>query len=152
VDTLPPFSPPGSSPPSSSPLHAVRRASLVPRSRSRGRRVSFRIDGEVDARRDGLELRMHDESENTRSPSVTRRGKGKKQMVANLSDSDSDAGSAGSRINARRITVNKTRTGLDRRAQTPGPPIAQAAHPRRSDDADSIQTIPKARSRPRKTI
>ncbi|KAJ7771862.1 hypothetical protein B0H16DRAFT_1685717 [Mycena metata] len=53
VGTLPPSSPPDSSPPSSSP----HRPSLVSRSRSRGRRVSFKLDNDP---RDGADSSEHE--------------------------------------------------------------------------------------------
>jgi hypothetical protein len=98
--SLPPSSPPGSSSPSlsSSPTHAVsRKASLVPRSRSRGRRVSFKVeedqrDDEVDSR--GLSAtrgRAHNKTvthENDSSSSV-KRDKGKEKLEVAHSNSSS---------------------------------------------------------------
>ncbi|KAJ7675797.1 hypothetical protein DFH06DRAFT_1170558 [Mycena polygramma] len=124
VGSLPPSSPPSSSPPPSSPL---RRASLVPRSRSRGRRVSFKLDGdlmnaEADAQRTVISVtHVHKESVNSRSPSV----KGKKQMVV-ASPSDSETETA-SRINV----DEEAGARFVARAQTPGPPIAQTPVVRR---------------------
>ncbi|KAJ6585012.1 hypothetical protein B0H19DRAFT_1249916 [Mycena capillaripes] len=154
--TLPPSSPPGSSPPSSSPLHSAgRRASLVPRSRSRGRHVSFKIDrdlrdAEVDAHVDARarqQMEDSEESDNTGSPSVSRRDE-KKQMVANLSDSETNAHS---RISVRQIEFsNKARAGLTARAQTPGPPIAQPS-PTARRRANVSPTVVKPKGKIRKT-
>lgn len=85
VGTLPPSSPPGSPPPSSSPLRSngpSRRASLVPRSRSRGRRVSFKLDGD-DLRHDTVDsedlpvFSPHD----SRDAPVGQKDKGKGKMA-----------------------------------------------------------------------
>ncbi|KAJ6477411.1 hypothetical protein C8R47DRAFT_1140424 [Mycena vitilis] len=125
VRSLPPSSPPSSSPPSSSPL---RRASLVPRGRSRGRRVSFKLDGDLmnadaDAQRTVISVtHVHKESVNSRSPSV----KGKKQIEEVASPSDSETETASSRINVEEAGARPVA-----RAQTPGPPIAQTPVARR---------------------
>ncbi|KAK7023818.1 hypothetical protein R3P38DRAFT_2463565, partial [Favolaschia claudopus] len=88
VGTLPPSSPPSSSPIRSS--SAGRRASLVPRSRSRGRRVSFKVD---DLEDDTVESYGQDSSsghggaEDT-SPFI-RRDKGKGKMVTHTYEDES---------------------------------------------------------------
>ncbi|KAJ7366896.1 hypothetical protein DFH08DRAFT_835805 [Mycena albidolilacea] len=108
--TLPPSSPPSSSP-LSSPLRGSgdgRRGSLVPRSRSRGRRVSFKLDGDL------RHISNLEESSNNAAPSSG----GKKQMVTNLSDSETEADEGASQI-----SVIITPSRLSARAQTPGPPI-----------------------------
>ncbi|KAJ7459881.1 hypothetical protein FB451DRAFT_563883 [Mycena latifolia] len=146
--TLPPSSPPGSSPSSlaSSPIHgAGRRSSLVPRSRSRGRRVSFWLDeesrvGDIEAQEGSSDLptargrarhetRTHEVLDDDRASSSTtkpkQKDKGKEKMV-NPSDSEgSDAGSQ-PRLD--------TRPRLAERAQTPGPPVTRA-------DVETSRTI-----------
>ncbi|KAJ6547216.1 hypothetical protein B0H19DRAFT_1266152 [Mycena capillaripes] len=90
VGTLPPSSPPGSSP-ASSPIRndSGRRASLVPRSRSRGRRVNFKVDDDL---RDD-QVHSHDRHETTEpdessGPSVKKKDKGKEKVaVTNRSSS-----------------------------------------------------------------
>ncbi|KAJ7761494.1 hypothetical protein DFH07DRAFT_815179 [Mycena maculata] len=164
VGTLPPSSPPGSSP-TSSPTHGHstgRRASLVPRSRSRGRRVSFRIDGEVRAAEDEVQgdspdltvsrgrRKTHEERQSGSSPSAAKRkDKGKNKMEDHVSESEtSDVGSQ---------PRADTRARLVERAQTPGPPLARVesetvvpvdSSRRRSSGSNSA--VPKPKGRPRK--
>ncbi|KAJ7505298.1 hypothetical protein B0H11DRAFT_1977954 [Mycena galericulata] len=160
--TLPPSSPPSSSPTSlpSSPIHGHgggRRASLVSRSRSRGRRVSFRIDGELRDDEDEAHsgspnsppnrsrLRQHDDEESeggSDSYSMKRKDKGKKKVAeADFSESRASRNGSDSQV--------KTRARLAERAQTPGPPIARTAHGGTSSTivpADSVGSKPKGKA------
>ncbi|KAJ7863084.1 hypothetical protein B0H14DRAFT_2739240 [Mycena olivaceomarginata] len=123
--TLSPSSPPSSSP-FSSPLRGSgdgRRGSLVPRSRSRGRRVSFKLDGDL------RHISNLEESSDNAGPSS-----GKKQMVTNPSDSETEADEG-----ATQISVIITPSRLSARAQTPGPPIP-------------CPTTVKPKGKPRKAI
>ncbi|KAJ7672735.1 hypothetical protein B0H17DRAFT_1083801 [Mycena rosella] len=144
MGTLPPSSPPGSSPASSPVRGAGRRASLVPRSRSRGRRVSFRLDeelrdNEVDLHGDSSdplparhEARTSEEIDDTPSSSPSKpkhKDKGKKKMM-DSSLFESEPSDPGSRSNAR--------PRIAERAQTPGPSIARTDM-ETVTTADSIQ-------------
>ncbi|KAJ7109755.1 hypothetical protein C8R43DRAFT_1042902 [Mycena crocata] len=146
VGTLPPSSPIDSSPSlSSSPTRgsgAGRRASLVPRSRSRGRRVSFRLDeqgtpeesiehSELRGRR-RYETQAHQEFDDTGpGPSGTKRkDKGKEKMAGtDLSDPETGA-----------------QRRLAERAQTPGPPIARDETPNLSASAKTNHRPSTSRS------
>ncbi|KAJ6613324.1 hypothetical protein B0H10DRAFT_2049209 [Mycena sp. CBHHK59/15] len=143
--TLPPSSPPDSSPPSlaSSPTHVHsanqtlgRRASLVPRSRSRGRRVSFRLeeDGEDVQEEVAQADELVDCGDSGRS-SAKRRDKGKAKMVDTSSDSEA------AKVDSRSRTVE--------RAQTPGPPIVQASSS--IAEPSNAASTPKSKGKTRKT-
>ncbi|KAF8185035.1 hypothetical protein K438DRAFT_1974239 [Mycena galopus ATCC 62051] len=85
VGTLPPSSPLGSSPPSSSPSRSngARRASLVPRSRSRGRRVSFKLDDNLrDDETDSQHVPASPEHDLDDEIVVERKDKGKGKQAA----------------------------------------------------------------------
>ncbi|KAJ7212091.1 hypothetical protein GGX14DRAFT_542619 [Mycena pura] len=128
LGTLPPSSPPSGSPSSlaSSPTHGhvvARRPSLVSRSRSRGRRVSFKLDREENgADEDVLDFPAthgssrhlttteHEPGYSVAVPALKRIDKGKKN-VANAIVFDADT---------RRGTV------VAERAQTPGPSSVSA--------------------------
>ncbi|KAJ7095845.1 hypothetical protein B0H15DRAFT_75021 [Mycena belliarum] len=138
--TLPPSSPPGSSPssPVSSPVHgASRRSSLVPRSRSRGRRVSFWLDEEPRAddvgvqgeywapsadreraRREPSRRKSSGDPQGGSSPSTAKqKDKGKNRMVNPPDSEGSDAAPQ---------PRSEIRPRPAERAQTPGPPVARA--------------------------
>ncbi|KAJ6513808.1 hypothetical protein C8R47DRAFT_1207100 [Mycena vitilis] len=85
--TLPPSSPPVS-PPSSSPTRN-QRASLVPRSRSRGRRVSFKVEDQRNVDVDTQDTpasgrhshpKKHEELDDS-GPSLMRKDKGKEKIL-----------------------------------------------------------------------
>ncbi|KAF8147329.1 hypothetical protein K438DRAFT_1944198 [Mycena galopus ATCC 62051] len=148
ADTLPPSSPPS---PSSSPLRGHgdgRRGSLVPRSHSRGRRVSFNINedlrhhraGQAESEEDGSSARQETKRSSDRPEPSSRRKK--QMMVAGLSDSE-----AGSRIN-----VMKTRSGVSARAQTPGPPIVHTVSLPSIPASRINSTTVKPKGKARKTI
>ncbi|KAF7359458.1 hypothetical protein MSAN_01288500 [Mycena sanguinolenta] len=87
VGTLPPSSPPESSPPPSSPSHGSgtgRRASLVPRSCSRGRRVSFKLDGDDLPTLPASPVHAHNERQRDEPDDIVveRKDKGKGKMAA----------------------------------------------------------------------
>ncbi|KAJ7250847.1 hypothetical protein B0H12DRAFT_1120086 [Mycena haematopus] len=116
--TLPPSSPPSSSSPSRSHSDG-RRGSLVSRSYSRGRRVSFEIDHDLGQNQvEAAEASSHSRQEMERASDNNGASyKGKKQMrVANLSETKAEAGL--------RMDNIKTRSGVSTRAQTPGPRAA----------------------------
>ncbi|KAJ7043347.1 hypothetical protein C8F04DRAFT_1390163, partial [Mycena alexandri] len=124
VGTLPPSSPPDSSPPPSSSPH---RPSLVSRSRSRGRRVSFELD---DGPRDAADAHEHetnlsargrarhrqeDEEPDGGSPFVKRKDKGKQKMADAVLKPETSEPSP------------LPRFIITDRAQTPGPPVASSS-------------------------
>ncbi|KAK7048386.1 hypothetical protein R3P38DRAFT_1862162 [Favolaschia claudopus] len=121
IGTLPPSSPPGSpaSLSDSSPLRSHgdgRRGSLVPRSHSRGRRVTFKIDEEIHQsgrRDDSCQDNMKKAS--TKDDALpSRRKKRKQNVVARHPDTDSDDADS---IPRDEVTI----TRKPARAQTPGP-------------------------------